>query len=70
MFVELHPIKDHGVDLPAVCGCACFGLMLPRKILSMSIEGFEAMPDDHFYGWLGDNDDEAPFAWRDRRPTY
>lgn len=43
------------------------------NILAMSIGGYDATPDDQGCGcdlWFGDNDDEAPFAWRDRRPEY
>lgn len=65
-FVETHhpPDQQHVPSLVIDC---------PRGVLAMSIGGHEIQPDDLGCGcdlWFGENDNEAPFAWRDRRPTY
>lgn len=56
------PLGVPGLVVECLCG-----------ILAMSIGGFEVIPDDQGCGcdlWFGENDNEAPFAWRERSPTF
>lgn len=57
---------------PEAQGVPCLIVDCARGHLAVSLRGFEALPDEEscWWDWLGYNDNEAPFAWRDRRPTY
>jgi len=59
-------IRTH--HAPDAQGVPCLIAEAGYTILSMSIGGHDAQPDDYPWPWIGDNDNEAPFAWRDRRP--
>lgn len=63
-------IKTH--DAPDAQGVPCLLIEHEYDFLSVSLGGHEATPDDCGCGvdvWIPDNDNEAPFAWRERRPT-
>lgn len=52
------------VKPPDVTGAPTLRMELGLSLLSMSIQGFDAMPDDMMIGfWLSDNFDGAPEDW-------
>lgn len=72
MFTPLYPPVNHH-RAPDAQGVPCLHIDTWTAFLVMSIGGHEGAPDDWGVGLdmhIPDNDNEAPFAWRDRRPTY
>ena len=60
-FIETH-------FAPPIQGVPSLVVEQEYSVLCMSIGGHDAQPDDFPWPWMGDNDNEKPFAWRDRRP--
>lgn len=68
MIENLHKLSH---DPPRPQGVPALVMEQQYNALAMSIGGFEAEPDeDPWWDWCSDNCNEAPFAWRDRRPTF
>lgn len=60
-------------EAPDSHGAACCVMeLIGEAILSLSIQGWDAQSDDDLIPWegLALNDNERPFAWRDRRPQF
>lgn len=70
MFTILYEPIPH--PAPDAQGVPCLMVEQGNAILGMSLCGFEAMPDDDvcWLDWSTDNTNEAPWAWKDRRPTF
>jgi len=72
VFTPLFPSINHH-PAPDAQGVPCLLIDVYTGFLSISIGGHEAQPDDWGVGiddHISDNDNEKPFAWRERRPTY
>lgn len=71
MYTPLYPPIEY--PAPAAQGVPCLVIDVYTGFLSMSLGERDADPDDWGVGvdvHIPCNDNEAPFAWRDRRPTY